>query len=77
MAPLSLDPAASAVLNLARDRPTSALEIPLSGGLRTGLLPVLQTSSINAYRAAMATGVAIAIVGALIAFLGIRNPRHI
>jgi len=76
MAPLSLDPAASAMINLARDRPTSALEIPLSGGLRTEVLPVLQASSINAYRAAMATGVAIAAIGASVAFFGIRNPRR-
>jgi hypothetical protein len=34
---------------------------------------VLQTASINAYRVAIATGVVIAITGALVAFVGIRN----
>jgi hypothetical protein len=61
-------------MQLARDRPTSAFDIPLPGRLRAELLPVLQSASINAYRAAMATGVVIAIAGALLAFLGIRNP---
>jgi hypothetical protein len=69
-----LDPAAATVLQLARDRPTSALEIPLTARLRSEVLPVLQTSSINAYRAAMGTGVLIAVTGALVAFLGIRTP---
>ncbi len=75
MAHPGLDTAATGVLRLARNRPTSALEIQLSGPLRTEILPVLQTASINAYRAAMGTGVVIAIIGALVAFLGIRNPR--
>jgi hypothetical protein len=70
-----LDPAASTVLRLARDRPTSALEIPLPEGLQAELLPVLETATINAYQAAMGTGVMIAIMGALVAFLGIRNPH--
>ncbi len=75
MAHPGLDTAATGVLELARNRPTSALEIQLTGPLRAEVLPVLQTASINAYRAAMATGVAIAIMGALVAFLGIRDPR--
>ncbi len=70
-----LDTAGTGVLQLARNRPTSALEIQLTGPLRAEVLPVLQTASINAYRAAMGTGVVIAIMGALAAFLGIRNPR--
>jgi Na+/melibiose symporter-like transporter len=36
---------------------------------------VLQAASINAYQAAMMAGVVIAVMGALVAFLGIRNPR--
>jgi EmrB/QacA subfamily drug resistance transporter len=36
---------------------------------------VLQAASINAYQAAMMAGVLIAVMGALVAFLGIRNPR--
>jgi predicted MFS family arabinose efflux permease len=70
-----LDSAANTVLRLARDRPTSALEIPLPEGLQAELLPVLETATINAYQAAMGTGVMIAIMGALVAFLGIRTPR--
>jgi EmrB/QacA subfamily drug resistance transporter len=73
MAHPGLGPSAATVLQLARDRPTSALEIPLTGRLQA-LGPVLQTASINAYRAAMGTGVVIAVIGALVAFLGIRNP---
>jgi hypothetical protein len=38
------------------------------------LLPLLQSASINAYRATMSAGVVIAVVGALVAFLGVRNP---
>lgn len=72
----ALSPAANTVIQLARDRPTSALEIPLIGRLRDDLFPLLQASSINAYRAAMAAGVVIAVVGALVAFVGIRNPRR-
>jgi hypothetical protein len=63
------------VIQLARDRPTSALEIPLTGRLQAELVPLLQASSINAYRAAMGTGVVIAVAGALVAFLGIRDPH--
>jgi EmrB/QacA subfamily drug resistance transporter len=74
MSHAGLDPAAATVLQLARDRPTSALEIPLTALLRSEVLPVLQTSSINAYRAAMGTGVLIAVTGALVAFVGIRTP---
>jgi len=70
-----LDAAATLVLQQARDRPTSALEIPLPRGLQAELAPALQAASINAYRAAMGTGVVIALIGALVAFLGIRNPR--
>lgn len=70
-----LSPAAVDVLRLAQNRPTSALEIQLAGPLRAEVLPILETASINAYRAAMGTGVVIAIMGALVAFLGIRNPR--
>lgn len=70
----TLGAAATAVIQMARDRPTSALEIPLTGNLRGELLSVLQSASINAYRAAMVTGVVIALMGALVAFLGIRNP---
>jgi hypothetical protein len=43
--------------------------------LREIRLPLLQASSINAYRAAMGTGVVIAVAGALVAFLGIRDPH--
>jgi hypothetical protein len=71
----NLGPAAAAVIQLARDRPTSALEISLTGRLQAELLPLLQSSSINAYRAAMGTGVVIAVAGALVAFLGIRDPH--
>jgi MFS family permease len=74
MAHISLGQDAATALQLARDRPTSALEIPLPTRLRAELLPVLQSSSINAYRAAMGTGVVIAVAGALVAFLGVRNP---
>ncbi len=75
LAHLGLDPAAAMVLQLARDQPTSALELPLTGRLQAELLPTLQAVSINAYQAAMGTGVVIAVMGALVAFLGIRNPR--
>jgi hypothetical protein len=51
------------------------MEIPLPAGLRSDLLPVLQRASINAYRATMGAGVLIAVVGALVAFLGVRNPN--
>jgi hypothetical protein len=40
------------------------------------LLPVLQSASINAYRATMGAGVVIAVVGAVVAFLGVRNPTN-
>jgi hypothetical protein len=73
-APTSLAHDAATVIQLARDRPTSALEIPIPTGLRTELLPVLQSSSINAYRATMGAGVVIAVIGALVSFLGVRNP---
>jgi hypothetical protein len=65
---------AATVIQLARDGPTSALEIPLSEALRNALLPVLQSSTINAYRATMDAGVAVAVVGALVSFLGVRDP---
>jgi len=73
MAHISAGHDAATLIQLVRDRPTSALEIPLSTRLRAELLPVLQSSSINAYRATMGAGVVIAIVGALVAFLGVRN----
>ncbi len=74
MAHVSLGHDVATVIQLAWDRPTSALEIPLSTRLRAELLPVLQSSSINAYRATMGAGVVIAVVGALVAFVGVRNP---
>src|SRR5260370_29721811 len=74
MAHVSLGHEAATVIQLARDRPTSALEIPLPTRLRAELLPLLQSSSINAYRATMGAGVVIAAVGALVSFLGVRNP---
>jgi EmrB/QacA subfamily drug resistance transporter len=70
----SLGPEATTVIEFARGRPTSALEIPLTAPLRAELLPLLQNASINAYRSAMATGVVIAVTGALMAYLGIRTP---
>jgi EmrB/QacA subfamily drug resistance transporter len=73
MAHVTLDPETSALLQLAKARPTSALLIPMPAPLRTQLLPVLQNASINAYQAAMGAGVLIAVAGALVAFLGIRN----
>jgi EmrB/QacA subfamily drug resistance transporter len=75
MAHPNLGPAATTVIQLARDRPTSALEIRLNGRLQANLLPLLQASSINAYRATMGAGVGIAVAGALVAFLGIRDPH--
>jgi EmrB/QacA subfamily drug resistance transporter len=75
MAHPNLGPAAATVIQLARDRPTSALEIPLTGRMQAELVPLLQAASINAYRAAMGTGVVIAVAGALVAFLGIRDPH--
>ncbi len=74
MTHLGLGGDAATIIHLARDRPTSALEIPLPADLRSDLLPVLQSASINAYRATMGAGVVIAVVGALVAFLGVRNP---
>jgi EmrB/QacA subfamily drug resistance transporter len=76
MTHLSLGGDAATIIHLARDRPTSALEIPLPAGLRSDLLPLLQSASINAYRATMSAGVVIAVVGALVAFLGVRNPTN-
>jgi hypothetical protein len=73
MAHVTLDPETSALLQLAKARPTSALLIPMPAPLRTQLLPVLQNASINAYQAAMGAGVLIGVAGALVAFLGIRN----
>jgi hypothetical protein len=75
MSHLNLGGETGTVIQLARDRPMCAFDIPLNRRLRTELLPVLQSPSITAYRAAMATGVAIAVTGALVAFLGIRNSR--
>jgi MFS family permease len=75
MAHPNLGPAAATVIQLARDRPTSALEIRLNGRLQADLLPLLQASSINAYRVTMGAGVGIAVAGALVAFLGIRDPH--
>ena len=74
MAHLNSAPETTALLKLARERPTSALAIHIPSDLRAQLLPMLQSSSVNAYRAAMGTGVAIAAIGALVAFLGIRDP---
>jgi EmrB/QacA subfamily drug resistance transporter len=71
---ISLAHDAATVIQLARERPTSALEIPIPTRLRDELLPVLQSSSINAYRATMGAGVVIAIIGALLSFVGVRNP---
>jgi predicted MFS family arabinose efflux permease len=72
---VSLGHDAAAAIRLARDRPTSALEIQLPANLRAEVLPVLTRTTITAYRAAMGTGVVIAVAGALVAFLGVRNPN--
>jgi EmrB/QacA subfamily drug resistance transporter len=44
-------------------------------GLVFAEVRVLQAASINSYEAAMLAGVVIAVVGALVAFLGIQNPH--
>jgi len=64
------------VIQLARDQPSGALQIAMPPRLRPQLLPELRSASINAYRGAMGAGVLIAMAGALVAFLGIRNPAE-
>jgi Na+/melibiose symporter-like transporter len=70
------DPERARVIQLARDQPSGALQIPMPQRLRPQLLPELRSASINAYRGAMGAGVLIAMAGALVAFLSIRNPAE-
>jgi EmrB/QacA subfamily drug resistance transporter len=74
MAHLTLSHDALTLIHVARERPTSALEIPLPTPFRAELQPIIQGSTITAYRATMGAGVVIAIAGGLVAFLGVRNP---
>ncbi len=70
----ALDPERARVIQLARNQPSGALEIPMPQSLRRQLLPEVRSASINAYRGAMGAGVLIALAGALVAFVGIQNP---
>jgi EmrB/QacA subfamily drug resistance transporter len=70
----AVDPERARVIQLARDQPSGALQIPMPQRLRPQLLPELRSASINAYQGAMGAGVLIALAGAFVAFLGIRNP---
>jgi Na+/melibiose symporter-like transporter len=70
----AVDPEQARVIQLARDQPSGALQIPMPQRLRPQLLPELRSASINAYQGAMGAGVLIALAGAIVAFLGIRNP---
>jgi hypothetical protein len=70
----AVDPERARIIQLARDQPSGALQIAMPQRLRALLLPELRSASINAYRGAMGAGVLIALAGALVAFLGIRNP---
>jgi len=70
-----VDPERAQLLQLARDQPSGALELAVPQRLRSTLLPELRSASINAYRGAMGAGVLIAVAGALVAFLGIQNPK--
>lgn len=69
----SRDPQGAHVIELARERPTSAVEIPIAPSLRDRLLPELRGASVDAYRLAMFAGALIALAGALTAFLGVRT----
>jgi len=69
----AVDPERASVIKLARDQPSAALEIPVPQHLRPQVLPELRLASINAYRGAMGAGVLVALAGALVAYMGIRN----
>lgn len=69
----ALDPGRARVIQMARDQPSGALEIPLPQDLRPQVLPELRGASVDAYRGAMATGVLIALAGAGLSFLSIQN----
>ncbi len=68
------DPERARVIQLARSQPSGALEIQMPQSLRPQVLPELRSASINAYRGSMGAGVLLALAGAIVAFLGIRNP---
>ncbi len=60
------------VVASARDRPTSALEgLPADGP--DDVVADLRAASVSGYRTAMAAGAALATIGGLIAFAGVRN----
>lgn len=68
------DPPASQVVASARDRPTSALET-LPADVPDDVIAELRAASVSGYRTAMTAGAALAAIGGIISFIGVRN-RH-
>lgn len=68
-----LPAAAQPVVETARERPTSALDLSLPQGVRAELRPELQDASVVAFRWAMWAGALVALVGAAVSFAGVRD----
>lgn len=69
------DPKRAAIIQQARQQPTSALDIRVPEALRHELSPELARASTSAYAGAMIVGVLIALGGFLVCLLGIENTR--
>jgi EmrB/QacA subfamily drug resistance transporter len=67
--------ARAAVLQRAEERPTTALDLRIEPSVRAEVQPALRRASVDAYRAAMWTGVGVALLGALVSVLGVRDRR--
>jgi len=63
------------IIAQARERPTAALEPSVARGASARLRAALSTATVDAYRVAMGFGVAAGLVGALLAYLGVQDPR--
>ncbi len=63
------------VIAQARERPTAALEPSVTRGAPPRLRAALLTATVDAYRVAMGFGVGAGLVGALLAYLGVQDPR--
>lgn len=60
----------------ARAEPSSAMELRAAQGAREEVGPMLESAAVGAYRYAMLTGMSLALLGALVAWVGVRNPAE-
>jgi hypothetical protein len=74
--PGQLSSKGQAVVAQARDRPLVTTVSGVSGTERAKIQAALVDSSVHAFRVGMAVGAGLAVLGGLIALVGIENPRR-